>query len=329
MRHLVLCLLALMPLPATAGVREAVEAQILPGYAGFAEAADRLAVAAAADCSPEALRPDWNAAFDAWLRVGFLHLGPGEDSGRTLAIAFWPDPKGIGAKQQAGLIRTGDVAVLEPSAFAMQSVAVRGLFALERLLYPAPDDPAAAGGDYVCALTRATAADLARMANGILSDWRDGYADVLLTAGEPGNETYLTEAEAAQALYTQLITGLEFVKDQRLGRPLGTFDAPKPERAEARASGRSLRNVDLSLEAMRDFSLALAPKSPDTEAAFASALAVAEALEDPVLAGVGEPDGRLKVEILQQHVTTIVDAAVSEVGPALGVDVGFNAADGD
>lgn len=329
MRHLALCLLALLPIPALGGTREAVETQILPGFVAFADAAGALSAAADADCAPEALRPAWNAAFDAWLRVGFLHLGPGEESGRTLAIAFWPDPKGIGAKQQAGLIRTADPAVLEPAAFQLQSVAVRGLFALEKLLYPAPDSPAAAGGDYVCALTRATAADLARMATGILSDWQDGYAAVLLTAGEPGNDTFLTEAEASQALYTQLVVGLEFVKDSRLGRPLGTFDAPRPDRAEALASGRSLRNVVLSLEAMRDFTAALAPDTPETAAAFADALAVAADLDDPAFAGVAEPDGRLKVEILSQRVGSVVDAAVSEVGPSLGVELGFNADDGD
>lgn len=329
MRHLAFCLLALWPLPALGGTREAVETQILPGYAAFAEAAGALSAAAEADCAPEALRPAWNAAFDAWLRVGFLHLGPGEESGRTLAIAFWPDPKGIGAKQQAGLIRTADPAVLRPAAFALQSVAVRGLFALERLLYPAAEDPAAAGGDYVCALTRATAADLARMATGIQADWQDGYATVLLTAGEPGNETFLTEAEAAQALYTQLVVGLEFVKDSRLGRPLGTFDAPRPERAEARASGRSLRNVALSLEAMRAFTAALAPDTPETDAAFATALAVAADLDDPAFAGVAEPERRLKVEILSHRVASVVDAAIAEVGPALGVELGFNADDGD
>ena len=329
MRHLALCLLALLPLPASAGVREAVETQILPGYAAFAEAAAALSTAADADCSPEALRPAWNAAFDAWLEVGFLHLGPGEDSGRTLAIAFWPDPKGIGTKQMGGLIRTADPAVLEPAAFALQSVAVRGLFALEKLLYPAPDDPAATGGDFVCALTRATAADLSRMAAGILSDWQDGYADLLLTAGEPGNETFLTEAEAAQALYTQLIVGLEFEKDTRLGRPLGTFDAPRPDRAEAKASGRSQRNALLSLQAMKAFSLALAPKTPETEAAFDAAIKAATDLGDPVFAGVSDPQGRLKVEILSQRVDAVITAATSEVGPALGVDVGFNAADGD
>lgn len=329
MRYLLVCLVALLSAPASAGVREAVEGQALPGLAAFAAATEALATAAAADCAPEPLRPAWNAAFDAWLRVAHLRLGPGEDEGLNLAIAFWPDPKGIGARQQAALIRDADAAALTPEAFAGQSVAVRGLFALERLLYPAPDDPAAAGGDHVCALTRATAADLARMAGALEAAWQDGYAEVLLTAGAGGNEVFLSEDEAVQAVYTQLITGLEFVKDQRLGRPLGTFDKPRPERAEARASGRSLRNVILSLRALQELSQDLVPVAPATAAAFDDAIARAEALEDPVFAGVSDPQSRLEIEILAQRVDRIMARALEEVGPALGVDIGFNAADGD
>lgn len=329
MRQLALCLLALMPLPALADVSAAVEGQARPGFAAFDAAAQALAQTAAADCTPKALKPAWNAAFDAWLRVGHLHLGPGEESGRMLAIAFWPDAKGIGARQQAGLIRTADPAVLDPDGFAMQSVAVRGLFALERLLYPESDDPAAAGGEYVCGLVRVTATDLARMAAGLDADWSGGFGTLLLTAGEPGNETFQTPEEAAQAMYTQLVTGLEFVKDQRLGRPLGTFDAPRPDRAEARASGRSLRNVQLSLAALKELALQLAPASPETEQAFDTAIATAVQLDDPVFAGVADPQGRLKVEILSQKVDAVLAAVQAEVSPALGVDVGFNAADGD
>ncbi len=115
------------------------------------------------------------------MAVAHLRLGPVEEEGRVLAIAFWPDPKALGTKAQMALL-TGDPAALTPEHFPEQSVAARGLTGLERLLYPAdplPADP--------CALIRATTADLARMAAGIEADWRGGYADVLLTAGEPGN----------------------------------------------------------------------------------------------------------------------------------------------
>lgn len=315
--------------PAQADVPEAISKEILPGYAGFTAAAQALSDAAQADCSPAALQPPWNATFDAWLGVAHLRLGPIEDKGRALAIAFWPDPKAIGARQTDSMLKAADPALVTADGMAQVSVAARGLFGLERLLYGAE---ATDTGAYACDLRRALAADLARMAQETEAEWRGGYADLLLTAGVEGNTRFLTSAEARQALFTQLISGLEFNADQRLGRPLGSFDKPRPERAEALASGRSLRDVALSLKALEGFAHALAQglgEIPLTEAAFARAHDVAAKLDDPVFAGVAEPATRLKVEILQQSVRAAHDAALSEIGALLGVDAGFNSADGD
>ncbi|MGL4239162.1 imelysin family protein [Tabrizicola sp.] len=306
--------------PAAADTAEAVNQQIRPGYAAFATAAD--ALAGIDSCDPEALRPAFQAAYDAWLAVGHLHFGPAEEEGRSLAIHFWPDPKGLGTKAQRALL-TGDPAALAPEAMAEQSVAARGFAGLERLLYPAealPADP--------CPLIHATADDLARMAGELDQAWGP-YGDLLLTAGQPGNTTFLSEAEARQVLLTQLATGLEFIADRRLGRPLGTFEKPRPELAEARASERSLQNVAVSLRALKGLALALSPDIPNTQAAFDQALALAETLNDPILAGAADPQGRLRIEILQQAVRATREAVIAELAPALGVNLGFNSQDGD
>lgn len=312
-----LALLALAT-PARADVTEAVDQVILPGYARFTEAT--AALAALDICDPGPLRAGWNAAFDGWLGVAHLRLGPVEDEGRVLAIAFWPDPKGIGPKQTATLLREADPAKLSPDQIAEQSVAVRGLFGLERLLYPA--EPLA--GDYPCALIHALADDLARMAAETEAGWTGGFADQLKNPGT--GQRYLTQTEARQALLTVLITGLEFNADSRINRPKGSFDQPRPERAEARASGRSIRNITLSLQALRELAHALHQDIPQTEAAFLRALTDAEKAD---LSAVGEPQGWLKADILAQDIHAIRDAAMAEIAPALGASVGFNAADGD
>lgn len=312
----------LMVSPALADLKQAVEGQLTPGYAAFAKASADLAAVADKDCAPEAVRPAWNAAYDAWLAVSFFHLGPVEEDGRALAIHFWPDPKGLGAKAQRALL-TGDAAALEPVAFADQSVAVRGLMGMERLLYPeAPPE-----GD-VCPLIRATATDLARMAAEVNAAW-PAYAAELQTAGATGNTMFLSPQEALQALFTQGATGLEAIVDQQLGRPLGSFDKPRPERAESRAAGRSQHNVVLMLQALRSFAAALDDKSVLTLAAVDRAIGLAEKLDDPAFAGVAETQGHLRVEIVQQAVKAARDAMIAEMAPALGVDLGFNAQDGD
>lgn len=310
------------------GLEEVIQDHALPGAARFASATAALDTAAQADCTDAALRPAYQEAFDAWLGIAHLTLGPLEEDGRGLAIAFWPDTRGMVGRSVARMVAEEDP-IATSGDYAEVSIAARGLFALERLLYD--DDFASYEADsYSCALARAMAADLAELGREVDTAWREDFAATLRSAGEAGNDRFLSPREASQALYTALATGLEFVADQRLGRPMGRFDAPKPQVAEARRSGRSLRNVVLSLEALHGLAdtLSDAP-TPKTDAAFDRALSAARALEDPVFAGVADPISRIRVEALQNDVRAISEAVGAEIAPALGVSVGFNSADGD
>lgn len=321
-------LTALAPLPAMAGVTEAIREHILPAVEDFSVAAEDLAETAADDCTAEALRPAYRQAFDAWMGLSHLSFGPLETDGRALAIEFWPDPRGMVARTVAGMGADADPVVDNPEAFPEVSVAGRGLMALERLLY---DDTLSGygAGDYNCRYATAISADLSRMAGEVLTDWRE-HAELMRTAGAEGNARYMSESEASQVLYTALLTTVEFDADQRLGRPMGSFDRPRPTRAEAWRSGRPLRNVTLSLKALRDLALTMSDDPiPVTEAAFDRALATAGALDDPLLAGVETPQGRLKVEILQQQIRAVGDATRAEIGGGLGLSAGFNSRDGD
>lgn len=312
--------LVLLALPAAADTADVVQDHARPGYAAFAGQA--AALAAIDSCDAEILRPAFQSTFDAWLAVAHLHLGPAEEAGRSLAIQFWPDPKGLGWKAQRALLAS-DPLTLTADSLAEQSVAARGLSGLERLLYPTdplPADP--------CPLIHATADDLSRMARDLSDEWA-GFGDLLLTAGDPANARFLSEKEATQALFTQLATGLEFIVDRRIGRPLASFDKPRPDLAEAVASGRAQRNLVLSLRALRDLTQRLNPDSPKSLAAFDTAIARAEGLSDPVLADIATPQGHLRLEIVQQAVRTTRDTVISELGPALGVELGFNSQDGD
>lgn len=318
MRHLIAALL--LASPALADTAKVVTDHARPGYAAFDEAVSRLADVES--CDPAALQPAFQAAYDAWMGVEHLHLGPSEEDGRGLAVLYWPDPKGLGLKAQTALL-TGDPAAITVDALGQQTVAARGLAGLERLLYPAeplPGDP--------CPLIQATIDDLARQAEVLATGWGP-YGDTLISAGKEGNITFLKPEEATQALYTQLATGLDFIADRRIGRPLGTFDKPRPDLAEGRASGRAQANITLSLQALRALTVALEPESPKTLAAFDRAIELAQKLDDPNLDKIADPQGWLKLQIVQQAVQATRDAAIAEVGPALGVELGFNAQDGD
>ncbi|MEO0342346.1 MAG: imelysin family protein [Pseudomonadota bacterium] len=300
---------------------------IMFGYETLVESAVALDTAAQTNCLPESveLRSAYQSAFDAWMGVSHLRFGPSEVEQRAFALAFWPDPRGSTPKTLASLMRDEDTVVDEPEDFATVSVAARGFYALEFLLY---DDQfiGTEKVEYRCRLIQAIAHDILRNASAILSDWANEYAALLAA---PNNETYRTREEALRQLFTALATGLEFTSLQRLERPMGTFDRPRPNRAEARRSGRSLRNVVLSLEASQELARYFVGQGSKIDLAFDDAINTALELDDPTFAGVADISGRLRVESLKLKIDDIRKDLAFEVGETLGIAAGFNALDGD
>ncbi|MEL7444204.1 MAG: imelysin family protein [Pseudomonadota bacterium] len=308
-----------------------VDRHVLTGYSQLEATTRKLAQSATANCAPssEALRSAFHESFDAWLGVSHLRFGPSEVDNRAFALAFWPDPRNKTRKALARLVAARDPIIQEPSAYKTLSVAARGFFALEILLF---DSVLRSSGDaeYFCALTRAIASDVADTAREIAKDWRDDFKTEFNSFG--GH--YRTEREARQEFFKALSTGLQFVSEARLGRPLGAFERPRPRRAEMRLSKRSLRNVNESLDALRDLASQLASNAPETAERLglgfdAAREAASKLIEDPVFSSVADVQGRLRVEVLQQRVDNIRRIVGGELAPALGVGQGFNALDGD
>jgi hypothetical protein len=56
---------------------------------------------------------------------------------------------------------------------------------------------------------------------------------------------------------------------------------------------------------------------------------VAARIDDPALAGVATPQGRIRIEGLQTEIDALRLTLGNDLAPALGVAAGFNALDGD
>lgn len=331
MRALALALtLAAAPAAASDLSNSITDQLILPAFEELAADAAGLADAAQTDCTPqsEALRAAYGEAFDAWIAASHYRFGPTETDSRAFALAFWPDSRSKTPKALAGLIRSEDPGITDPAAFASYSIAARGFSALEYLLYD-PELSSAGSSDYRCALARAISADIAATSQAIAADWEQNYAAEMRAPAS----RYRSEEEITQELLKALTTGLQVLDDMRLGRPLGTFDKPRPNRAEARRSGRSLRHVLVSLNAMEPLALALAQDEAGLKAdlaqGFGKVRGRAEALDDPVFAGVADPAARIRIEALRRQVKDLRAIVSERLGPSLGVAAGFNSLDGD
>lgn len=307
-----------------------VNDHILSGFTRLTTETQALKQAADTNCAANSteLRAAWHQAFDAWISVSHLRFGPSEVNDRAFALAFWPDPRGSTPRGLQNLIDDQDPIVNSMVEFDDASIAVRGFYALEFLLY---DPRISTLGDaaYRCQLVQVIASDIDANARAILNDWTENYAADLLNPGT----VYRSEDEALQELFKALNTGLQFTSDTRLGRPMGNVDRPRPKRAEAWRSGRSLHNVVVSLTALRELAMLLSEPSPDLTALlsveFDTSLTKAGQLNDPVFANVATPVGRLRVEALQQTINDIRALVANDLGPNLGVAAGFNSLDGD
>ncbi|WP_114007814.1 imelysin family protein [Cohaesibacter intestini] len=303
-----------------------VQAHIIPRYETLLERAEALEQTAKNACgtNQEQVRDAYHTAFDAWIAVSHLRFGPSEQDDRAFALAFWPDSKGFTPKTLHRLLKGDDPALKSLEDFRHVSIAGRGFYALDFLLYDKRfvETPAR----HYCDLVKLITADITHNVEAILADWQTDYATRIT---EPGNDIYRDKAEAVQQIYTALKTGLEFTAQTRLGRPMGSFKKPRPRRAEAWRSGRSLRNVQMAIESTRELAMILSDGDADIDGRFANALKLAEDLNDPTFSTVATIQGRIRVEALQVAITQILEYLDVYLAQKLGIGAGFNSLDGD
>ncbi|MEQ3708283.1 MAG: imelysin family protein [Tateyamaria sp.] len=334
-RFLLTVVLAAAPVIANAQttiIDDIVDAHILPRFQTLAETSAHLATTAQNDCAvtSQALQNAYSDTFDTWVRASHLRFGPTEVDDRAFALAFWPDGRGATPRSLTALLMDQDPVIASPDDYAQVSIAARGFYALEFLIH---DETLSNIGDEddLCTLVQTVTTDIATTSAAILEGWQTDYAARLKSPDT--SSTYRSDEEVLQELFKALVTGLQFTSETRLGRPLGTFERPRPTRAEAWRSGRSARHVELSLAALNDLALRLssdnAELSERIETSFEVAATLLSELDDPIFAGVGDPQTRFKVEVTQQSIDNIHAVVRDELGPTLGVAAGFNSLDGD
>jgi predicted lipoprotein len=331
--RLLIAALCLLPLPLRADpvIDRVLDDVVTPGLAAFVAATDTLDAAATADCRATSgdLRAAWAGAMDAWFGIADLRFGPLEDGAQRQIIAYWPDKGGHRPKALARWLAGWQPGAEDAAAFRAQPISVRGLYALESMLYD-PRFNIYTSSDAGCALVRLAAADLSATAHEVAAAWEEDFAAVLRTAGEAGNARFLDGIEARQAIFTALLTSLQFDIVERIGLPLGTVETPRPARAEGRLSGRAQRNLELSLAAHEALARALVPEGATlTEEDFERVRWMAARLDDPDFSSVADPTGRFRLEAVQTALTLLRTVANEELSAELGVTMGLNALDGD
>jgi predicted lipoprotein len=314
--------------PAFADVNQAIELS-QQQHATFMKAAVNMHERSLVDCRAVAMEQSYHLAFDAWVATSIYQFGPIQDIGGPLNIGFWPDKKGFTRKVLTKLITQKDMSINDPELFDQISIAGKGFFALELMMFD--DQYENYGQDsYECALVQEISKDLAVKATHLSDSWDGLFSQTLRTAGQNGNQVFLSPDEVAQAFLTSLLTGLEYIDVTRLARPMGSFEKPRPKRAEAWRSNRPIRNIQIALSNLQKLSGTLGEdQAPTTQEAFVSAINFASEFENTDLQQIDQVSVRFQAESLKQLVALVTEAATVEISTHLGVSGGFNALDGD
>ena len=308
---------------------------IAADHADFADAAAALDDAVDAYCAETGERADaeraYHQAADAFMRVQWAGIGPAILFDRRYRVNFWPDESNAISRQLAAAVGEERADLLTPEGLAGTSAALQGLPALERLLF---GQPLAEPGAYTCALATSIGHSVHTIADELAAAWQEPV-DAM-----PGPTPDAFLATVMDALYGHITV----VEERKLARIAGpTPSDARPRTAEARRSGRSLRNIAINLATVTDLltivsddSLASLLDDADDPAlanlpiVLATALDMADRLSDRTMAeALATPEGHAEVLALVAAIEDIRRLFARSVYPALGLTVGFNSTDGD
>lgn len=237
-----------------------VKQHIVPRYEALQLASTDLemrskALCVAADTTRLAqTRLAFHQTMDAWQGVQHIQFGPIENLMRNFSIQFWPDKKNLIGKQLNKLLKEQNPDRLTTDYFYKASIGVKGLPALERLLFGNTNIQAFADNSYRCQLTSAIASYIAENSRATLKEW-DSFASTIETAGST-DSYYEDHKEAAVDMLKSLVEPVEVIRDLKILRPLGGVAKEgqqskiRPKRSESWRSERSLQNIQINIAAL-------------------------------------------------------------------------------
>ncbi len=230
-----------------------VEEHILPRYRVLQLSSAKLASSTTALCRQpgqaqlEKTRQAFQQTMNAWQEVQHIQFGPIETLMRNFSMQFWPDKKNLIGKQLNRLLQQQDPNTLSTDYLYKASIGVKGLPALERLLFTSSLTELT-NNSYRCQLSQAVSVYIADNSQATLDEWIHGYKDSLSSAGRE-ESYYDSHQEAAVDMMKSMIEPVEAIRDQKILRPLGDGKI-RPKRSESWRSQRSLRNIRLNIASL-------------------------------------------------------------------------------
>ena len=315
---------------------------IVQGYQAYAASADKLHTDAVALCdapSPAALsqvQQDFKANVLDWQQVQWLNFGPVTYFMRYYAFEYWPDKKGV-TQRQLRVLSQNPEAMEAPKFWNSASIAVRGLTAIESLIFH-PDFSPVSSAEH-CHLLEKVSAHHYESARAVSNEWSNTQPQSWVFSEE--GESFDANQVAFEQYLQQWVEHMSAVKDSKLETPIGYNSHGNLKLAEFYRSGMSLETIQKNLQTYREIYHTGSPSLYDI--AQQSHPEVANQLEEQLKQNVtialqlpedffaGQYSKEQRVEMARPLVSSISQSQTALVSlmTQLGFQIGFNSRDGD
>ncbi|WP_440053173.1 imelysin family protein [Pseudoalteromonas sp. T1lg65] len=236
---------------------------------------------AALDSAKVVAQDAWKQTMVSWQHAELMIVGPLLENDKELRndIYSWPKGSTCSVDQDVAYFEQGDIDGI-PYNIRNRSDRRKGLDALEYLLFN--EELAYSCSNSIiagnvlngwnirneqerkaarCQYAVEVANDLSHSAQSLLNQWsgEQGYAQVLKTAGDPGNK-FDTETQAINEISDALFYMTEELKDYKLATPLGMFAnscgrEACPADVESRYAKHSIENIKANIAAFEQLFL--------------------------------------------------------------------------
>ncbi len=287
------------------------------------------------------IREHFLPAQQAWASLQPVLIGPLNEGNRAWQVQFWPDKKNLVARQVKQFLKANPDAQL--ADLERGSVVIQGLSAYEYVLFDhAIDLDNAAQKQEYCPLLTHIATHQQQLADEVLAQWQ-GKDGMLAQLTRFPNQRYAEPIEALTAILQAQVMSLDGLK-KKLGTPLGlgNKNIAQPYQAQSWRSQASLSGLSAEIETalalwqgagqqgVRDLLVANhADLTQQIDAAYVQAQQELSAFKQPLTLVLADEQQRPALFALYESFDRLHRLHEKEVARALGVQLGFNAHDGD
>lgn len=323
-----------------------VNQHIVPGYQQLSHSAQQLQQQVDLFCrskNEEQLKKSRQAFIETlnkWQAIQHVQFGPIETLMRNFSMQFWPDKKNLTGKQLGALLKAADPQSLSAEKMRAASIAVKGLPAMERLLFGKQALDAYKQNPFRCQLTQAVANNISTMATETHQEWLKYQQEFTQLDGDGYYETTI---EATTDLLKAFVEPVEVIRDLKVRRPIGkSFEKAKPRRAESWRSSSSIENIQTNIASLHSFytlgdeqslaallinrnQLVLADQ---IEAKFNTISALLSQLPATMAEALANETDYQRLQTLDKELTQL-HKMLGKAMHALNIQLGFNSRDGD